>query len=54
MGTRDIYIAFFIMLLFIIVTEHLFHDWSSGPNAWWLFKSIFIFGVNYERRFETD
>ena len=29
MGTRDIYIAFFIMLLFIICSEHLFHEDSA-------------------------
>jgi hypothetical protein len=29
MGTRDIYIAFFIMLLFIVCTEHLLHEDSA-------------------------
>ena len=28
MGTRDIYIAFFIMCIFIIFTEYLFHEES--------------------------
>ncbi len=29
MGTRDIYIAFFIMIIFILVTEHFFHEDSA-------------------------
>jgi hypothetical protein len=29
MGTRDIYIALFITILFIIVTEHLLHEEST-------------------------
>jgi len=28
MGTRDIYIALFITVLYVIVTEHLFHEES--------------------------
>lgn len=29
MGTRDIYIALFIMIIFILMTEHLFHEDSA-------------------------
>jgi hypothetical protein len=29
MGTRDIYIAFFITIVFIIITEYLFHEESD-------------------------
>ena len=29
MGTRDIYIALFIMLIFIVCTEHLLHEDSA-------------------------
>jgi len=29
MGTRDIYIAFFIMIIFILITEHFFHEDSA-------------------------